>query len=226
MVKWNTDRRNFLKAAGALGAGLALQPRFAWSADGDTLRIRMEGDIQVLDPAFMLGAIEDVVMRGIYVSLNKLGDLREGSPWSLWGAEKLEQVDPTSIAFTLIDGLKWSNGFGPVTAEERGKMPGFQRCIACGLCDRDEGERMARSGGAYRGVMALMLAGSRNIADARAAAYSFSFVPAEVLADKERLCPTGVPMREVARFVQDQAAALGGPWPLPSHVASLPPPAT
>ena len=95
-----------------------MRPGFAWSADGDTLRIRMEGDIQVLDPAFMIGGIDDVIMRGIYVSLNRLGDLREGAPWSPWGAEKLEQTDPKSIAFTLIDGLKWSNGFGPVTAED------------------------------------------------------------------------------------------------------------
>jgi peptide/nickel transport system substrate-binding protein len=36
----------------------------------------------------------------------------------LWGAEKLEQTDPKTIAFTLIDGLKWTGGFGPVTAED------------------------------------------------------------------------------------------------------------
>lgn len=118
MIKWSRDRRNFLKAAGALGAAAVMRPGFAWSADGDTLRIRMEGDIQVLDPAFMIGGIEDVIMRGIYVSLNRLGDIREGAPWSLWGAEKLDQKDPKSIAFTLIEGLKWSNGFGPVTAED------------------------------------------------------------------------------------------------------------
>jgi len=118
MTRWNIDRRAFLKAAGALGAGLAMKPGFAWSADGDTLRIRMDGDLQTLDPAFMIGGIEDVIMRGIYVSLNRLGDLREGSPWSLWGAEKLELTDPKTIAFTLIDGLKWSNGLGPVTSED------------------------------------------------------------------------------------------------------------
>jgi peptide/nickel transport system substrate-binding protein len=118
MTRWNIDRRAFLRATGALGAGLAMQPRFAWSADGDTLRIRMDGDLQTLDPAFMIGGIEDVIMRGIYVSLNRLGDLREGSPWAPWGAEKLEQTDPKSIAFTLIDGLKWSNGLGPVTADD------------------------------------------------------------------------------------------------------------
>jgi len=118
MMKWNTDRRTFLKAAGALGAGLAMRPSFAWAADGDTLRIRMDGDLQCLDPAFMIGGVDDVMMRAIFVSLNKLGDLRDGAPWSLWGAEKLEQKDDKSIAFTLIDGLKWSNGFGPVTAED------------------------------------------------------------------------------------------------------------
>ncbi len=118
MIRWNTDRRSFLKTAGALGAGLLATPRFAWAADGDTLRIRMDGDLQMLDPAFMIGGLDDVVMRGIYVSLNRLGDLREGAPWSPWGAEKLEQKDPKTIAFTLIDGLKWSNGYGPVTAED------------------------------------------------------------------------------------------------------------
>lgn len=118
MSRWKTDRRSFLKAAGAIGAGLMIRPGFAWAADGDTLRLRMEGDLQSLDPAFMNGGIEDVIMRGIYVTLNRFGDLREGSPWFPWGAEKLEQTDARSIAFTLIDGMQWSNGFGPVTAED------------------------------------------------------------------------------------------------------------
>jgi hypothetical protein len=116
-----------------------------------------------------------------------------------------------------------ADGLPPVTAAERALMPGFERCIACGLCDRGEADRVASSGGAYRGVMALMLAGSRSMPDYRAAAYSFSFVPDEVLAEKERLCPTGVPMRHLARFVRDKANAVGGPLPLPPRVSSLPP---
>ena len=39
-MKWNTSRRGLLKAAGATFATLATAPRFAWAADGDTLRIR------------------------------------------------------------------------------------------------------------------------------------------------------------------------------------------
>jgi hypothetical protein len=116
-----------------------------------------------------------------------------------------------------------ADGLPPVTPEERSVMVTFQRCIACGLCDRGEAERIARSGGAYRGVMGLVIAGSRSMPEFRAAAYGFRFVPEEVLADKERLCPVRIPFRRIAMFVRDKAAAVGGPLPLPSHVASLPP---
>lgn len=115
------------------------------------------------------------------------------------------------------------DGLPPVTADERAIFHEFQRCIACGLCDRGEAERIARSGGAYRGLMPLVLAGSRSMPDYRAAAYSFGFVDEAVLADKERICPTGVPFRKIARFVREKADAVGGPWPLPSHIDSLPP---
>lgn len=116
-----------------------------------------------------------------------------------------------------------ADGLPPVSAAEREAMPAFSRCIACGLCDRGESGRIAASGGAYRGVMTLVLAGSRSMPDYRAAAYSFSFVPDEVLAEKERLCPTEVPFRAIAQFVRAKASAVGGPLPLPARVESLPP---
>ena len=117
-----------------------------------------------------------------------------------------------------------ADGLPPVSAEERSAMPDFSRCIACGLCDRGEDGRMAASGGAYRGVMALVLSASRSMPDYRAAAYSFSFVNDAILESKERLCPTEIPFRRLARFVRDKADAVGGPLPLPSRVSSLPPP--
>lgn len=116
-----------------------------------------------------------------------------------------------------------ADGLPPVTPDERALMAGFQRCIACGLCDRGEAERIARSGGAYRGVMALMLSGARSMPDFRAAAYSFSFVPESVLEEKERICPTRVQMVALSRFVRDKAEAVGGALPLPRMVSSLPP---
>ena len=116
-----------------------------------------------------------------------------------------------------------ADGLPPVTPAERDAMPAFSGCIACGLCDRGESGRIAASGGAYRGVMGLVLAGSRSMPDYRAAAYSFSFVSDEVLAEKEAICPTRVPFRAIARFVRDKALAVGGPLPLPPRIESLPP---
>jgi len=55
--------------------------------------------------------------------------------------------------------------------------------------------------------MALVLAGSRSMPEFRAAALGFRHVPAEVLAEKERLCPTAVPLRRVAEFVMSKAGA-------------------
>jgi hypothetical protein len=116
-----------------------------------------------------------------------------------------------------------ADGLPPVTPAERQAFPTFSRCIACGVCDRGESERIAASGGAYRGVMPLMLSASRSMPDFRAAAYSLSFVSDEVLADKERECPTGVPMRRIAEFLRAKADEVGGPWPLPPHIESLRP---
>jgi hypothetical protein len=116
-----------------------------------------------------------------------------------------------------------ADGLPPVTPEERTRMVAFQRCVACGICDRGESGRIAKSGGAYRGVMALVISGSRSMPEFRAAAYGFQFVPTEVLAEKERVCPVRIPFREIAEFVRAKAEAVGGPLPLPPHVASLPP---
>jgi hypothetical protein len=96
-----------------------------------------------------------------------------------------------------------------VTAEERRLMPAFSRCIACGLCDRGEAERVERSRGAYQGVMTLVLAGSRSMPDFRVAMHGFRWVPQGVLEEKAALCPTGVPFVALAAFVQRKALDAG-----------------
>lgn len=116
-----------------------------------------------------------------------------------------------------------ADGLAPVGKDERDVLVGLGRCIACGQCDRGEGERIASSGGAYRGVMALVLAASRSMPEFRAAAYSVSFVPEEVLREKDRICPARVPISRLAGFVRAKADEVGGPWPLPPRIESLPP---
>jgi hypothetical protein len=94
----------------------------------------------------------------------------------------------------------------PLSPDERRALPLMTGCIACGLCNVGEGERIARSGGAYTGVMDLMLASSRNMPDFDAAVRSFEAVGDARLAELEGRCPVGVPMRKVAAFVRAKAA--------------------
>jgi peptide/nickel transport system substrate-binding protein len=117
-INWNTNRRTLMKTGGALFAGLAATRNFVWAADGDTLRLRSVTDLQVLDPKGEIGELDDIIPRCTQVTLVRLGDMRDGHPMSNYAAEKFDWKDNKTIAFTLRDGLKWNNGFGPVTAED------------------------------------------------------------------------------------------------------------
>jgi len=99
----------------------------------------------------------------------------------------------------------------PVSPEERRLLPLLSGCIACGLCDVGEGAAMVRSGGAYAGVMDLMLASSRSMPDSDAAVRSFDAVTDERLAELEMRCPARVPMRRLAGFVRAKAAEVAAP---------------
>lgn len=112
----------------------------------------------------------------------------------------------------------------PVDADERALMPGFSRCIACGRCDVGEADRIAASGGAYSGLMSFVLAGSRSMPDHDAAVLALDYVPEEVLAAKEAICPTGVPFVALSRFVRKKAALVAQTAPLlPAPPVLLPP---
>jgi peptide/nickel transport system substrate-binding protein len=117
-MQWNTDRRGFLTATGAALAAAATLPRFAWAADGDTLRIRMGADFQVLDPFGIIGELDDIIPRCTNVTLVRLGDMREGNQLRPWAAEKVEWLDPVRYAFKLREGLVWTGDYGPVTTAD------------------------------------------------------------------------------------------------------------
>lgn len=112
------DRRQFLLGAAAGLTALAVRPGLSYAVDGDTLVIRGASDIQVLDPGFQNGLLEEEIGRCLFVSLNRLDDVRDGVGWKPYAAKVLEQKSPTEIAFELEDWLTWSDGFGPVTAED------------------------------------------------------------------------------------------------------------
>lgn len=98
------------------------------------------------------------------------------------------------------------DGLTSIGERDRVQMRHFGRCIACGRCDRGDAPRVLAARGTFRGTMGLVLAASRSMPDYRAAARGFAHLSDAELEIKERLCPTRVPLRELARFVQTNAA--------------------
>ncbi len=115
-MELSLKRRHFLAgSAAAVGLGLVGMPR-AW-AEGKTLKIRNYADIQCIDPAFNTAQADAVVTDSLLLGLVRT---KAGNDWG-WekdAAAEIEQVDPTHIRFKLKPGLKWSNGYGTMTAED------------------------------------------------------------------------------------------------------------
>lgn len=120
------------------------------------------------------------------------------------------------------------DGLSPLTAGDRSDLRRFGRCIACGRCDRGDAGRVLASHGRFRGTMGLVLAASRSMPDFRAAAEGFDLLTSDELEAKEKLCPTHVPIREIAAFVRAHAGAARVSLPASrgeKRIASSAPPA-
>ncbi|WP_438044163.1 hypothetical protein [Sorangium sp. So ce128] len=131
--------------------------------------------------------------------------------WSLLKVAVRRLFDDGPSGLALFRENYDADGLPPLSPAERAALPRFSRCIACGRCDLGEAERIAASRGAYRGLMTVVLASSRSMPDFDAAALALAHVPEEVLAEKERICPTGVPFRELAGFVRAKARPQAAP---------------
>ncbi|ESW79597.1 hypothetical protein X770_31660 [Mesorhizobium sp. LSJC269B00] len=115
------SRRVFLKTGAALcggivAAGMPLS-QAVWAAEGKVLKVRAVAELSKLDPGFYTGVQQVQVMNCIY---SKLIRYKPGSEWAweLEAAEKIEQVDPTHIRFRLKKGIKFTGGYGELTAKD------------------------------------------------------------------------------------------------------------
>ena len=115
--KTGPSRRAVLAGGVALGAASLAFPRISLSQDGSVLTLRSYSDLQLLDPAFRLSAPEGDIIRAIFAGLvvNTPGD---DWGWKSLAAESIEQLDDTTIAFTLRDNIGFTDGFGQMTAED------------------------------------------------------------------------------------------------------------
>lgn len=91
-----------------------------------------------------------------------------------------------------------------IDSAEGANLAALSRCIACGRCDLGDGPRIAASQGAYPGTMAVMLASSGSLPDLPAASEAFRWISDDELADKEAICPAGVPMRRIAALIRSR----------------------
>ena len=107
-------RRTLLRAACALP--LAAWPGLVRAQSRERLVVRIERDIQNLDPAERPGAVEGNVIRALCRNLIRF---KRGSyETENDAAETIRQTDPTTIEFALKPGLVFSGGFGALTAED------------------------------------------------------------------------------------------------------------
>ncbi|MEA2782392.1 MAG: peptide/nickel transport system substrate-binding protein [Rhodospirillaceae bacterium] len=118
MSRFTLGRRAVLAGTAGLGVAALFGSGSARSqGTADLLRYRVFTDMQVLDPPFRLTKAEEDVMSVIYP---RLISFAPGDKWQ-WqpdAAEVIEQIDEKKIHFKLRRGLKWTNGFGEVTAED------------------------------------------------------------------------------------------------------------
>jgi len=122
MIGESFSRRGFLKTTALLGTGTLFGvPLFSEGAraQAQKLTVRMDQDIAILDPGYMVGGTEIESQNACLPCLVNLDLSADSYTWkpSVY-VEKFEQRDATHYDFTLKPGFKWSNGFGELTAED------------------------------------------------------------------------------------------------------------
>jgi peptide/nickel transport system substrate-binding protein len=123
MTKGAIGRRRLVSSAATASAAFALgiKPESILAQEGDILKVRMAGDIQVLDPGYMTGGAEATIQ---FATLPRLAiPVLDGSgSWSWAPSDYVESIqqtdDPLRISFELKPGFMWSGDYGEVTAED------------------------------------------------------------------------------------------------------------
>jgi peptide/nickel transport system substrate-binding protein len=122
MTRFHLSRRDVLRSAAAAAAiaALGIDPSLVLGADEGVQKIRMNFDIQVLDPGYMVGSCETMI---VYSCMPRLAvPVKEaGGTWGWRPSDYVENVnedDATHISFTLKPGLMWSNDLGELTSAD------------------------------------------------------------------------------------------------------------
>jgi peptide/nickel transport system substrate-binding protein len=117
MQRQGLSRRKFMGASAGLGLAGSILPRLGRAQSANILHVRSYGDMQVLDPAFTKAAPEGDIARSLFRQLIRFKNSTSWE-WERDAAEKIEQLDPKTVSFVLKPDIKWSNGFGIMSADD------------------------------------------------------------------------------------------------------------
>ncbi len=98
-----------------LASAIAALARPAAAQARPAIAVRIDRDVEVLDPAFRSGLQDGNIIRAIY---QRLFTVSPGGDLVPDAASKLEQTSPTTVEFTLKPGQVFTDGFGEMTAED------------------------------------------------------------------------------------------------------------
>ncbi len=121
-MTFTQSRRQFLQTAAFAGAAgmVGTFPGISYSAEGDTLIVRFDRDMDSLDPGYYVGGHPDNDVN--WATLPSLVHFGYENGQSVWvkspHVESISVRTPTEIDFTLRSGMQWTNGFGEVTTED------------------------------------------------------------------------------------------------------------
>lgn len=116
-MTYELTRRGFIAGSAITGATILGMPltNVLYAADGRVV-VRVEEDLKNLDPANRTGAVDVNVIRAVGQGLIKF---KPGSTeWENDAAADIKQTDDKTIEFTLKEGLKFTGGYGDLTAED------------------------------------------------------------------------------------------------------------
>jgi len=113
---------HFRRRAVLAGAALSALPRGAAQAQAPaqphtSISVRIDRDVEVLDPAFRTGLQDGNIVRAI---TQRLVTVAPGGKGELVpdAAAELTQVSPTEVTFRLKPGQMFSGGYGEMTADD------------------------------------------------------------------------------------------------------------
>jgi peptide/nickel transport system substrate-binding protein len=112
----NFSRRSILGGIAGLSGAALLPGGVALAGSERTLSVRINREIQNLDPPFMTGTSDSNIICAVFQRL--VSTVPDQYNYELDAAAKMEQATPLRIDFTLKPGQMFTDGYGEMTADD------------------------------------------------------------------------------------------------------------